>query len=161
MSGVHLYDLVAGRRPPPRLSRGNTNHLDISALNLFNISLLCTCHSLPICATTSCLYSAEPEMASSLLSVVSFLSLIDISYQQNDSGKVTCYSWTGQPFDNNTICPGSDICCNTADLCNPNRFCQAHNQTIVPACAVFPWNNCANICQYGRDPCPSTQRGES
>jgi len=67
-------------------------------------------------------------------------------------GKIDCYSWTGQIFQNNTQCSGSRICCQTADFCDPNRFCVQNGQHVVPACAVFPWSDCANICQYGTSP---------
>ena len=79
---------------------------------------------------------------------------LELVLTQDDEypGKIDCYSWTGQVFPNNTQCPGSRICCQTADLCDPNRFCLQNSQIIVPACAVFPWDNCANICQYGRSP---------
>lgn len=69
--------------------------------------------------------------------------------QDKYPGKIDCYSFAGRVFSNNTQCPGFQVCCRTADLCSPNRFCLQNNQIVVPACATFPWSNCANICQYG------------
>ncbi|KIW51683.1 hypothetical protein PV05_10382 [Exophiala xenobiotica] len=73
----------------------------------------------------------------------------DVLAQDDEfQGKIDCYGWTGQVFSNNTQCSGSRICCQTADLCDPNRFCVQNGQHVVPACAVFPWSECSNICQY-------------
>lgn len=65
-------------------------------------------------------------------------------------GKITCYGFEGREFKNNTQCPGSHICCQTSDGCDPNRFCRGNGQIIVPACSTYPWDNCANICKYGK-----------
>jgi hypothetical protein len=91
-------------------------------------------------------------MTSPFFSVVILLSVVALSAQQSPEGtseNITCYDWDGNGYGNNTQCPGSHICCNTANLCNENRFCIENNQTIVPTCAVYPWNDCSNICQYG------------
>lgn len=66
-------------------------------------------------------------------------------------GKIDCFSFSGASFSNNTQCPGSRICCQTADYCDSNRFCRQNNQIVIPTCAIFPWDDsCARICKYGK-----------
>ncbi|PGH04031.1 hypothetical protein GX51_03701 [Blastomyces parvus] len=64
--------------------------------------------------------------------------------------KIDCYGSGGNTFRNNTKCPDSDACCNTAAQCRPDRLCVADKDpnTLVRApCSVFPWNaDCPRIC---------------
>jgi hypothetical protein len=102
--------------------------------------------------SSTCHFTLYGAMTSPFFSVVILLSVVALSAQQSPEGtseNITCYDWNGNGYGNNTQCPGSNICCNTANLCNENRFCIENNQTIVPTCAVYPWSDCSNICQYG------------
>ncbi|KLJ09145.1 hypothetical protein EMPG_15443 [Blastomyces silverae] len=64
--------------------------------------------------------------------------------------KVVCFGFTGNDFGNNTKCPDSDSCCQTAEQCRPDRLCSANNDpdTLIRApCSVYPWNGkCAQVC---------------
>ncbi|KAG5296731.1 hypothetical protein I7I48_05646 [Histoplasma ohiense] len=64
--------------------------------------------------------------------------------------KIICYGSTGTRFGNNTKCPDSDSCCQTADQCRPDRLCVSNKDpdTLVRApCSANPWNdNCAKVC---------------
>ena len=75
-------------------------------------------------------------------------------FNKRSSGvrSVSCFDWNGSAFANNTQCPDSLTCCNTASQCLPNRMCIGSEVLIRPTCAVYPWDNqtCAQICQYGK-----------
>ncbi|OJD28151.1 hypothetical protein ACJ73_00436 [Blastomyces percursus] len=64
--------------------------------------------------------------------------------------KVICFGSTGNQFGNNTKCPDSDSCCQTAEQCRPDRLCSSNSDpdTLIRApCSVYPWNgNCAKVC---------------
>ncbi|KAK2732624.1 hypothetical protein FQN57_002601 [Myotisia sp. PD_48] len=62
----------------------------------------------------------------------------------------TCYDFTGSELSNNTQCPGSNACCKYLHQCTENLLCSQDNsdEFINPPCAVFPWENCSNICHY-------------
>jgi hypothetical protein len=68
--------------------------------------------------------------------------------------KITCYSYQGAKYDNNTKCPDSDSCCQTEPQCRPDRLCSSNDnsQVLVRAtCVNEPWtlSTCAKICLYG------------
>lgn len=95
---------------------------------------------------------AEIMLAAASLALHSSLiwTTIGIAFaQDNPPGKIDCYGWAGNAISNNTQCPGSNTCCLITDYCDPNRFCRQDKQIIIPPCAVTPWSDCANICQYG------------
>ena len=101
------------------------------------------------------------SMKITLAIVLLLTRLLCVDAQTGDEefpGKISCYSFDGVAFSNNTQCPGSRVCCQTSDLCDPNRFCLANNQIVVPTCSIFPWDEtCANICQYGTQSHPQPQ----
>ncbi|OJD15606.1 hypothetical protein AJ78_04159 [Emergomyces pasteurianus Ep9510] len=63
---------------------------------------------------------------------------------------IRCYGSTGNHFNNNTKCPDSDSCCNTAQQCRPDRLCVSDKDPDIlvrAPCSVYPWsNNCAKVC---------------
>jgi len=67
---------------------------------------------------------------------------------------ITCFSFTGDiQYSNNTQCPGSGSCCQTAAQCRPDRLCSANNDNntlIRAACIDRPWSltSCSQICLY-------------
>nr|KMM70208.1 hypothetical protein CPAG_06520 [Coccidioides posadasii RMSCC 3488] len=81
-----------------------------------------------------------------LLSTVAPLTLLVIPYSisvsaiEDPTPLQTCFDFTGRPLTNNTQCPG-------------NRLCTQPNspEYVNALCAVNPWQNCSNICQYGAD----------
>lgn len=81
--------------------------------------------------------------------LVSFAIVDALTPDDEFPGKIICFDYVGREFGNNTQCSGSHICCQTSDLCQPNRFCKRDGQLIIPACSTHPWDNCANICKYG------------
>ncbi|GAB0138776.1 hypothetical protein EsDP_00006999 [Epichloe bromicola] len=75
--------------------------------------------------------------------------------RDDDTSKiVTCYAFNGNPYPNNTRCPGSDACCGVDATCLSNRLCHRPNygkETFVRGpCAIKPWSRgqCAQICEY-------------
>lgn len=73
----------------------------------------------------------------------------------NSSDKITCYGInSSHTYTNNTQCPGSDSCCQTAEQCRPDRLCTSNESDKVlvrAACSQNPWSSqaCATICLYG------------
>ncbi|KAG5986453.1 hypothetical protein E4U54_005412, partial [Claviceps lovelessii] len=39
-------------------------------------------------------------------------------------GLISCYSYNGTAWANNTRCPGSDACCGADSTCYSNRLCK-------------------------------------
>ncbi|KAN0073927.1 hypothetical protein V8E54_007864 [Elaphomyces granulatus] len=72
----------------------------------------------------------------------------------NSSGKITCYSYTGIGYTNNTKCPQNDSCCQTAAQCRDDRLCVANGGEdgiyVRATCVNRPWTlaTCAQICLY-------------
>ncbi|PGH18038.1 hypothetical protein AJ79_00664 [Helicocarpus griseus UAMH5409] len=68
----------------------------------------------------------------------------------SSSKKITCYGPTGNQYKNNTQCPDSDSCCQTAEQCRPDRLCNANkdvDQIVRAGCKYYPWSdNCAKVC---------------
>ena len=70
------------------------------------------------------------------------------------SDLITCYSFEGQGFANNTKCASSSSCCATAAQCRSDRLCTSNNNSTVlvrATCSFNPWDvdSCAQICLYG------------
>ncbi|EAS33684.3 uncharacterized protein CIMG_04708 [Coccidioides immitis RS] len=92
-----------------------------------------------------------------LLSTVAPLTLLVIPYSisvsaiEDPTPLQTCFDFTGRPLTNNTQCPGSNACCHYLHQCTGNRLCTQPNspEYVNALCAVNPWQNCSNICQYG------------
>ena len=78
-----------------------------------------------------------------------------IIIMSNSSGKITCYSYTGVGYTNNTKCPQNDSCCQTAAQCRDDRLCVANGGEdgiyVRATCVNRPWTlaTCAQICLYG------------
>ena len=90
-----------------------------------------------------------------LLLYILVLCLVISSHQQGSPsdfpGKITCCDFEGTPYNNNTQCSGSCVCCQTSDQCNPNRLCDdPHGSLIRPTCSHFPRTNCSPLCLLGK-----------
>ena len=79
-------------------------------------------------------------------------SLFHVVAEEDPIPLQTCFDFTGRPLTNNTQCPGSNACCHYLHQCTGNLLCtQPGSDLFVNAlCAVNPWKNCSNICQYGK-----------
>ncbi|KAG5920345.1 hypothetical protein E4U42_006219, partial [Claviceps africana] len=67
------------------------------------------------------------------------------------SDVITCYSYNGTAWPNNTRCPGSDACCGIDSTCYSNRLCKkpTDGYFVRGPCAVREWRSglCAQICR--------------
>ncbi|KAK3368333.1 hypothetical protein B0H63DRAFT_565046 [Podospora didyma] len=79
------------------------------------------------------------------------LVVLPVSVAQTE--QITCYGLNGDPYYNNTQCPGSKSCCGHKATCLSNRLC--HNPGDPPnlwvrgPCMLDGWDSmCGQICLY-------------
>ena len=79
----------------------------------------------------------------------------------------TCYSFNGDAYPNQVVCPGSSACCNEKATCMGNRLCHnsGHDQDLFVrgTCAEYPYDEskCAAICAYSTILAPGERVWES
>lgn len=89
-----------------------------------------------------------------MASIVSLALAFIVAVASADGKTTTCYGYNGEPFENNTVCPGSNACCGAQATCLSNRLCHNPNDgpnTFVRGpCSVESYDSgtCAQICLY-------------
>lgn len=88
-----------------------------------------------------------------LLLLIGLLFFVQQAAAFEEVGTV-CFAFDGDTYVNQTLCPGSNACCEYTATCLSNRLCRNANDApgtfIRSTCALRGWDqSCAQICLYG------------